>query len=802
MDACTALGDANPLVSVHDVGAGGLSNALPELVWEWERGAKFNLRAIPVDDPSMSPMEIWCNESQERYVFAILEKDLEWVQQVANRERCPLAIVGQATEEKRLVLWDEVINQAVIDLPMDVLFSKVPRMQRSVVRQSLMVPSFAQTVIGNLPEAIERVLSCPTVGSKAFLITIGDRSVTGLVTREQMVGKWQVPVADVGVAALSYHGLQGQAMSMGERPALAILDSRSAAKVAIGEALLNLWAAPIAKTSDVKLSCNWMCAAGHEDQGALLYDAVMAVGLEMCPALDIVVPVGKDSMSMKVAWKEGTVTSPVTLIVSAFSLVENVAKVLTPEMQRVEKSKLVWVNLGQGRLGASVLAEVYAKETGAIGGDCPTVNVEQLKDVLDGLNAIRDLILAYHDVSDGGMFTTVVEMCFAGRMGVSLDLQGNVYQELFAEELGVVLQIYEKDVDRVLQQFNGLAKVIGHVTIQQDVLVKLNGNQVYKSTRAALQKIWSKTSWEMAKRRDNPTCVEQEYSLIDENDERAGLSAKWDFEICPQEWKDLIARGSTRPKVAILREQGVNGHVEMAAAFTEAGFQAFDLHMSDLLDGSVDLQEFVGIAACGGFSYGDVLGAGVGWAQSVLLNPVARRQFESFFQRPDTFMLGVCNGCQMTSLLGELSNQSGQEAVSWPRFVRNKSEQFEARTCMLKIQEGPSIFFKGMEGSVLPVAVAHGEGRVSLTGKEQGYTVACNYVDGTGQATEVYPLNPNGSAGGVTGLTSLDGRVTILMPHPERCWTRVCNSVLDGLGTEQYGPWFRMFVNARLAVEK
>jgi len=448
-----------------------------------------------------------------------------------------------------------------------------------------------------------------------------------------------------------------------------------------------------------------------------------------------------------------------------------------------------------------VLAEVYAKETGAIGGDCPDVEAAALKKVLDGVNQVRDKIMAYHDVSDGGLFATVVEMCFAGRVGVEVNVE-RLYEDLFAEEVGVVLQVKAEDVSGVVSKFDGLASVIGAVKLDETIVVKRNDKEVYSATRAALQKIWSRTSYEMAKRRDNPNCVEQEYSLIDSDD--AGLVAQWDFEVTPKEWKDLIAAAGPRPKVAILREQGVNGHVEMAAAFTEAGFDAVDVHMSELLDAKVSLVEFAGVAACGGFSYGDVLGAGIGWAQSVLLNPVARKQFADFFARPDTFMLGVCNGCQMASLLKDLI----PGAEHWPRFVRNESEQFEGRTSLLRLEPSPSWFFKGMEGSVLPVAVAHGEGRVvssdgPLIGKDGVHSdvlVACRYVNGKAEPTEVYPLNPNGSKAGVTGLTTKDGRVTILMPHPERCWTRVCNSYTAGLGSLQYGPWFRMFVNARLAV--
>ncbi len=789
IDRCCALGDRNPIVSIHDVGAGGLSNALPELVHESRRGARFELRKVPSDEPGMTPLELWCNESQERYVLAIDVASLPRFEAFCRRERCPFAVLGHATDDGRLQVSDAHFANTPIDMPLEVLLGKPPRMRRDVKR----VPSPGR-VLPEFPlaEAIRRVLLLPTVGDKSFLVTIGDRSVTGLVARDQMVGPLQVPVADVAVTMTSYDVHTGEAMAMGERTPLAVLNAAASARMAVGEALTNLAASTVERLSDVKLSANWMAAAGSPGEDARLYDAVQAVGAQLCPALGIAIPVGKDSMSMRTVWDGKTVTAPLSLIVSAFAPVKDVRQTLTPELQLdVGPTSLVLIDLGRGknRLGASAVAQVFNE----VGEETPDVDAPKaLADffaLIQALNGERKL-LAYHDRSDGGLFVTLVEMAFASRCGLALAprQQGEGPNELlaalFSEELGAVVQLRTTDVDEVLARCRTL-DLTAHVvaTPSEDDRITLSTH--FTATRTELRALWSDTTWRIHRQRDDASCADEEHALRTDAS-FTGLTAKLTF--------DATVRAKVnpkRPRVAILREQGVNGHVEMGQAFTRAGFEAVDVHMSDLLEGRVELSSFRGLAACGGFSYGDVLGAGGGWAKSVLFHPRTREAFRAFFHRPDTFTLGVCNGCQMMAQLKDLV--PGAEA--WPRFVRNRSEQFEARLAMVKIEKSPSLFFAGMEGSVLPVAVSHGEGRVELAGSD-AFTVSARFVDGSGAPTERYPLNPNGSKAGVTALTTPDGRATILMPHPER----VIRSAQLSWHPKAWGddsPWLRFFENAR-----
>ncbi|MFT3710979.1 MAG: phosphoribosylformylglycinamidine synthase [Archangium sp.] len=795
IDRCCALGAANPIVSIHDVGAGGLSNALPELVHESKRGARFELRSVPSDEAGMSPLELWCNESQERYVLAIDAASLPRFEALCRRERAPFAVLGKATSDGQLKVSDAHFKNAPIDMPLEVLLGKPPKMKRDVKRVAAVtkpLPDF------ELKTAIERVLQLPTVADKTFLISIGDRTVTGLVTRDQNVGPLQVPVADVAVTASSYDSVTGEAMAMGERTPVAVLNSPAAARLAVGEAITNLAAARIAKLSDVKLSANWMAAAGSPGEDARLYDAVKAVGAELCPALGIAIPVGKDSMSMRTVWDAGakSVTAPVSLIVSAFAPVTDVTATLTPELQRgIGPSSLVLIDLGNGknRLGASALAQVFNE----LGTEVPDVDSpEQLKKFFELIQKLRasGKIVAYHDRSDGGLLVTLLEMAFASRCGLEIFGAGTpagtrlkaggreLIDALFAEELGAVVQVPIGDLGGVLSELTtaGLtAEVVA--TMRPDDTITIGSH--FSSNRAALRGLWSDTTWRMQRLRDDATCADEEHMLRTDAG-FSGLSAKVTFDVTKRP-----ASRPEKPRVAILREQGVNGEVEMAYAFTRAGFEAIDVHMSDVLEGRVELSSFRGLAACGGFSYGDVLGAGGGWAKSVLFHAKARDQFRAFFERNDTFSLGVCNGCQMMSQLKDLI----PGADAWPRFVRNRSEQFEARLSLVKIEPSASLFFAGMEGSMLPVAVAHGEGRIEGGGD---FAVAARFVDANGAATEHYPLNPNGSAGGVTALTTKDGRATILMPHPER----VIRTAALSWHPREWGhdsPWLRFFDNAR-----
>ncbi|SDH60982.1 phosphoribosylformylglycinamidine synthase [Pseudomonas panipatensis] len=815
IDRCWQMGSDNPIKFIHDVGAGGISNALPELINDGGRGGRFELRAVPNDEPGMSPLEIWCNESQERYVLSVDAADFDTFKAICERERCPFAVVGEATEEKHLTVSDSHFGNKPVDMPLDVLLGKPPRMHRSVSREAELGDDFAAAAL-DLGEATDRVLRHPAVASKNFLITIGDRTITGLVARDQMVGPWQVPVADCAVTATSFDVYTGEAMAMGERTPLALLDAPASGRMAIGETITNLAASRIDAISDIKLSANWMAAAGHPGEDARLYDTVKAVGMELCPQLGITIPVGKDSMSMKTRWQDGdsekSVTAPMSLIISGFAPVSDIRKTLTPQL-RLDKGEtdLILIDLGRGknRLGGSILAQTYGK----IGRQAPDLDdAEDIKAffaVIQGLNADGHL-LAYHDRSDGGLQAAVLEMAFAGHCGLELTLDAlaasreELGAALFNEELGAIIQVREDATPEILAQFSaaGLGDcvaVIGRPVSGNKIELTFNGESVYNAERRLLQRTWSETSYQIQRLRDNADCADQEFDglLAEDN---PGLSAKLSYDVNDDVAAPYIKKG-VRPQVAILREQGVNGQVEMAAAFDRAGFTAVDVHMSDILSGRVSLEAFKGLVACGGFSYGDVLGAGEGWAKSILFNARARDAFQGFFERKDSFALGVCNGCQMLSNLHELI--PGTEF--WPHFVRNRSEQFEARVAMVQVQESQSIFLQGMAGSRLPIAIAHGEGHAEFESAEAlleadlSGCVALRFVDNQGKVTESYPANPNGSPRGITGLSNRDGRVTIMMPHPERVFRAVQNSWRPD-EWEEDGGWMRMFRNARVWV--
>jgi phosphoribosylformylglycinamidine synthase len=812
IDACTALGDDNPILSVHDVGAGGLSNALPELVHESSRGARLSLRAIPSDEPGMSPLEIWCNEAQERYVLALAADRVKTFEALCRRERCPVAIVGTATREETLVLHDEHFANDPIDIPMNVVLGDAPRMVRTAAHIPTVNDAFDLAQV-DVPDATRRLLRLPTIADKTFLITIGDRTVTGLIARDPMVGPWQVPAADAALTTASYDTHAGEAMAIGERPPIALLDAAASARMAVGEAITNIASTPVARLADIKLSANWMAAAGHAGEDARLVDAVRSVGMDLCPALGIAIPVGKDSLSMRTVWTDGNrqrvITAPMSVVISAFARVADVRTALTPVLSLgAGDTELLLVDLGRDRcrLGASSLAYVY----GRLGNTPPDVDdpalVRALFECLVDLRA-TGLVLAYHDRSDGGLLVTLLEMAFASHAGLRVELASrgaDPKAALFNEELGCVLQVRSTDVGRAVERFvrGGLGDCIhpiGHPTTEDRVVVAIDGQVLLDEATSALHGIWSETTLNMQSLRDDPECAREEQELrIDYRD--PGLSAKLTFDPALDPAAPFVAKGA-RPRVAILREQGVNGHVEMAAAFDRAGFEAVDVHMSDIEEGRADLASFRGLAACGGFSYGDVLGAGGGWAKSILLNARLRHAFERFFVRDDTFALGVCNGCQMMSQLRELIPGAGD----WPVFVRNRSDQFEARLALVRIEPGPSILLRGMAGSWMPVAVAHGEGRTEFADADamnrlvQGGLVAARFIDHRGSPTEHYPENPNGSAGGLTALTTPDGRVTILMPHPERVFRTVQHSWHPHDWKED-GPWMRLFRNARIFV--
>ncbi|WP_133623045.1 phosphoribosylformylglycinamidine synthase [Erwinia sp. LJJL01] len=807
IDRCWQLGEENPILFIHDVGAGGLSNAMPELVSDGERGGRFNLRDILNDEPGMSPLEVWCNESQERYVLAVAPQSLALFDALCKRERAPYAVIGEATEEMHLSLADSHFDNTPIDMPLDVLLGKTPKMTRDVTTLKAKGEALVRDDI-SIADAVNRVLHLPTVAEKTFLITIGDRSVTGMVARDQMVGPWQIPVANCAVTTASLDSYYGEAMALGERAPVALLDFAASGRLAVGEALTNIAATQIGPLTRIKLSANWMAAAGHPGEDAGLYEAVKAVGEELCPALGITIPVGKDSMSMKTRWQQGTeqreMTSPLSLVITAFARVEDVRKTVTPQLQTVDNALLL-IDLGKGvnALGATALSQVYRQL-----GDKPA-DVRDAQQLAGFYNAIQALVadgklLAYHDRSDGGLLVTLAEMAFTGHCGVAADiavLGSDSLAALFNEELGAVIQVAAADRAAVEQVFaaHGLAECV-HVlgkAVEGDRFTITSGDAVvYSESRTTLRTWWAETTWQMQRLRDNPSCADQEHEAK-KDDRDPGLNVALTFK--PQEdiAAPYIATGA-RPKVAVLREQGVNSHVEMAAAFHRAGFDAVDVHMSDLLAGRRGLDDVQALVACGGFSYGDVLGAGEGWAKSILFNARVRDEFETFFHRPQTLALGVCNGCQMMSNLRELIPGSEE----WPRFVRNQSERFEARFSLVEVAASPSLLLDGMVGSRMPIAVSHGEGFVEVRDEahlgqlEHKGLVALRFVDNFGKVTQQYPANPNGSPNGITAVTNESGRVTIMMPHPERVFRTVSNSWHPAEWGED-SPWMRIFRNAR-----
>ena len=803
IDRCWQRGDNNPILFIHDVGAGGVSNALPELVNDGGKGGAFELRKLPNDDLGMSPMEIWCNESQERYVMAVDANRLEEFKAICERERCPYAVVGEATDELKLTLSDEHFGNQPIDMPLSLLLGKPPKMSRDVTRKASQTNQIPSDQIA-LADAAERVLRLPTVANKTFLISIGDRSITGMVNRDQMVGPWQVPVADVAVTVSDYDGYTGEAMAMGERTPLALLDAPASGRMAIGEAITNLAAAKINKISDIKLSANWMAAAGHAGEDARLYDTVKTVGMDVCPELGIAIPVGKDSMSMKTVWQQDDqtreMTAPLSLIISGFAPVSDVRHTLTPQL-RTDKgdTQLLLIDLGEGhnRLGATALAQVY-RAIGEQGADLvSSTALKAFFDAIQSLNADGKL-MAYHDRSDGGLWATLCEMAFAGRCGLDIYLpEGDAIAQLFNEELGAVIQVASSDEDAVKAAFARVnladhVHAIASINGDQTIRVTQAGEILLEQSRTHYQQVWSEVTREMQALRDNPDCAAEEFARIAADD--PGLSAKLSFD----QNEDIAAPyiNSAKPRMAILREQGVNGQVEMAASFDKAGFEAVDVHMSDILSGRVKLDDFRGLVACGGFSYGDVLGAGEGWAKSILFNDRARDEFEGFFNREDSFALGICNGCQMLSNLKSLIPGTDH----WPHFVRNRSEQFEARLVMVEVQESSSVLLDGMAGSRMPIAVAHGEGRAEFASADAisaaSSEVAIRYIENNGEIAARYPANPNGSPEGIAGLSNADGRVTIMMPHPERVIRTVTNSWHPD-DWQESAPWMRLFRNAR-----
>ena len=851
IDRCWQLGDKNPIISIHDVGAGGLSNAFPELVNDAGRGAVFKLREVPLEEHGLNPLQIWCNESQERYVLSILEKDLETFRAICERERCPFAVVGTATDDGHLKVRDDLFSNNPVDLPLNVLLGKPPKTTRS---DKTVTPSKKPFNAGDIDitEAAYRVLRLPTVAAKNFLITIGDRSVGGMTHRDQMVGKYQTPVADCAVTMMGFNTYRGEAMSMGEKPTVALFDAPASGRMCVGEAITNIAAVNIGDIGNIKLSANWMAACGNEGEDEKLYRTVEAVS-KACQALDLSIPVGKDSLSMKTVWQDGeekkSVVSPLSLIISAFAPVEDVRKTVTPELKNVEDSVLLFVDLGFGkaRMGGSAFGQVYNN----MSGDAPDLDdTGRLKDFYGVIQQLvaEDKLLAYHDRSDGGLFATLAEMAFAGRCGLDITLgsilfatmiatytpaqvdhdlgfvnagsiistEENIIRSLFNEELGAVLQVRAEDADYVLKQFDKkeffvnkggfsprkigkfASHYIGTINPTSDRLViTVDDETLFDQPRADLQRAWQETSHAIQRLRDNPACADSEFALIGDN-ERSALFADVKFDVNEDIAAPFINSGA-KPKIAILREQGVNGQIEMAAAFTRAGFDAYDVHMSDLMAGRVHLADFKMLAACGGFSYGDVLGAGEGWAKSILFHPALRDQFAAFFADPNTLTLGVCNGCQMVSNLAEIIPGT----AGWPKFKRNLSEQFEARLSMVHVPKSASLILNEMQGSSLPVVVSHGEGRADFAlhggNISTDLGIALQYVDGQNQVTQTYPLNPNGSPQGIAGVTNADGRVTIMMPHPERVYRAAQMSWKPEDWTELSG-WYRLFAGARKAL--
>ena len=823
IDRCWQLGPRNPILSIHDVGAGGLSNAVPELAYSAGRGATIGLRSIPSEDSGMSPREIWCNEAQERYVLSISAQDLQRFDAICQRERAPYAVLGSATDDGRLLLEDPQLGNRPVDIALSVVLGKPPKMLRDVkrLRRDSGEIDFAGVSIG---DAAARVLRHPAVADKTFLVAIGDRTVGGLCARDPFVGPWQIPVADCAVTLFDFEGYAGEAFSIGERTPLALIDAPASGRMSVGEALTNLAAARIDSLSQVKLSANWMAAAGFPGDDADLFDTVQAVAMELCPALGISIPVGKDSLSMRTAWEAKEVVAPVSLIVSAFAVSADARAALTPQLRTDEgDTELILVDLGCGknRLGGSILAQTHVQP----GGRCPDLDDPRLlKSFFDCIQRLNSSILAYHDRSDGGLFTTACEMAFAGHCGVTLNLDVLAFDgsdddvdafkrnadeqlagrandlalaALFNEELGAVLQIRTKDRDLVMQalreaSLGECSHIVGQLNARDEIRVLRNNQPVYAVRRDQVQRAWSETSYRMQSLRDNPECAREEHErILEPND--PGLSMSLAF----QE-KDIVVSKNEKPRIAILREQGVNGQVEMAAAFDRAGFESVDVHMTDLIAGRVSLGGFKGFAAGGGFSYGDVLGGGQGWAKTILFNQKVREEFELFFARSDSFALGACNGCQMMAALKELVPGAGH----WPVFVRNRSEQFEARLVMVEITPSPSLFFAGMQGSRIPIVTAHGEGRAHFEEKKHlvNALVCMRYTDNRGEPTEIYPYNPSGTPHGVTGLTTADGRFTVVMPHPERVFRSVQLSwTPPGLGEDS--PWMQMFRNARRWVD-
>ncbi|HTN48645.1 MAG TPA: phosphoribosylformylglycinamidine synthase [Burkholderiaceae bacterium] len=827
IDRCWALGDANPVMSIHDVGAGGLSNALPELADQSHRGARIDLGRIPVEESGMSPLEIWCNESQERYALAVAPERLPAFDWICRRERAPYAVVGRIADDGDLIVGREGSDPAV-NMPMGVLLGKPPRMHRNVQREARRLPAFETAGLVIDTCALD-VLRHPTVASKSFLVTIGDRTVGGMNSRDPMVGPWQVPVADCAVTLMSFEGYAGEAMAIGERTPLAVIDSAAASRLAIGEAITNIAAAEVA-LADIKLSCNWMAACGQPGEDARLYDAVRAAS-DLCQSLGISVPVGKDSLSMKTAWRDGalerSVTAPVSLIASAAAQVGDARRTLTPQLGAEHDTALLLIDLGAGRnrLGGSILAQV----TQQIGHEVPDVDdPSRLVAFVDALRELQraGLVLAYHDRSDGGLFATLAEMAFAGHCGVTVNLDllaidpvasdwGDfkirpeqvsvrrnelMLKALFSEELGAVIQVREADRSRAMDVLRAaglgaVSQIIGRPNDRDLIEFWCDARPVLSHTRTELQRVWSETSWRIARLRDNPDCADAEFARLDDADDR-GLRLELTFDPAADIAAPFVATGA-RPRIAILREQGVNSQTEMAYAFHRAGFAAVDVHMTDLIAGRQALADFKGVVACGGFSYGDVLGAGGGWAKTILYNPKLAEMFVEFFGRGDSFALGVCNGCQMMSHLRSII----PGARHWPQFERNSSEQFEGRLVQVELPQSPSLFFEGMAGSLIPIANAHGEGRARFADEvdRRAARVAMRYVDPQGRPTERYPYNPNGSVDGIAGLTTDDGRFTIVMPHPERVFRTVQMSWQPpGLGEDS--PWMRMFRNARRRV--
>ena len=837
IDRCWQLGDANPIIAIHDVGAGGLSNAFPELVNDAGRGAVFKLRDVPLEEHGLTPLQIWCNEAQERYVLSVLPENLDTFSALCERERCPFAVVGTATDDGHLQVRDDLYGDNPVDLPLNVLLGKPPKTTRrdETVRPSEKAFSGSQI---DLKEAAYRVLRLPAVAAKNFLITIGDRSVGGLTARDQMVGRYQTPVADCAVTMMGFDTYRGEAMAMGEKPAVALFDAPASGRMCIGEAITNLAAVNIGDIGNIKLSANWMAACGNAGEDEKLYRTVQAVS-ETCQDLGISIPVGKDSLSMKTVWQENgeqkSVTSPLSLVITGFAPVADVRKTVTPELKNVADSVLLFVDLGFGkaRMGGSALAQVY-NETG---GEAPDINIGRLKafyDVMQKLVA-EDKLLAYHDRSDGGLFATLAEMAFAARCGLDIDLnlllaqtfitnhtalsqslrteevkalaewQETIARTLFNEELGAVIQVRKQDVADIInlfyqQQLHHNVFEIGTLTDENTLIIRDGQTHLISDNLIKLQQTWQETSHAIQRLRDNPACADSEFALIGDND-RSALFADVKFDVNEDIAAPFVNSGA-KPKIAILREQGVNGQIEMAAAFTRAGFDAYDVHMSDLMAGRVHLADFQMLAACGGFSYGDVLGAGEGWAKTILFHPALREQFAAFFARQDTLALGVCNGCQMMSNLAEIIPGS----QGWPKFKRNRSEQFEARLSMVEVAKSPSLILAEMQGSRLPVVVSHGEGRADFAhlGRDgnsvsDGLAIALQYIDGTGAVTQTYPLNPNGSPQGIAGVTNADGRITIMMPHPERVYQTAQMSWQPENWGELSG-WYRMFAAARKAL--